>query len=99
MNTILVRVSVIATAIVFTFFAEVCAGPPEDARARAQETMKSAVAPQLQLVVELRDGSRVIGVPSIESLPVRTSFAKVSLPLKQITTVEFGEDRQTAKVN
>lgn len=75
------------------------AGPPEDARARAQETMKSAVAPQLQLVVELRDGSRVIGVPSIESLPVRTSFAKVTLPLKQITTVEFGEDRQIAKVN
>jgi hypothetical protein len=40
-----------------------------------------AATPGLQLEVSLMDGSRVIGVPGVEALDLRTDFATIRLPL------------------
>ena len=53
----------------------------------------------LQITVELRDGSRLVGTPSILSLSLRTSFAKLDLPLKLIESVEIVDENKTAKVH
>ena len=55
--------------------------------------------PQLRLDLELADGSRVIGVPSIDLVPVQTSYAKMDIPLKQITTIKMEEDHETASLD
>ncbi|HAS83865.1 MAG TPA: hypothetical protein DCS43_14620 [Verrucomicrobia bacterium] len=44
-------------------------------------------AAQLRLDVELVDGSRIIGVPDIASMPVQTAYAKMDIPLAQISTI------------
>ena len=46
-------------------------------------------APQSRLELNLVDGSHIIGVSSIESVPVRTSYAKLNLPLQQIRTIKI----------
>jgi hypothetical protein len=38
----------------------------------------------LTVILELVDGSRVVGTPGIEAVAMQTPYAKVSLPLKQI---------------
>jgi hypothetical protein len=55
-----------------------------------------ASEPELRLELDLVDGSRIIGVPSIESIPVETSYAKLDITLKQLLTLRIGEDRETA---
>ena len=55
-------------------------------------------APQSRLELNLVDGSHIIGVSSIESVPVRTSYAKLNLPLQQIRTIKIEEDHETAAV-
>ncbi len=57
-----------------------------------QDTSES----QLRLEVDLVDGSRVIGTPGIESVPVETPYAKMDVPLKQLLTLRIGEDHETA---
>lgn len=68
---------------------------------KAEKTAQagSSADAELQLVVELRDGSRIVGMPSIASVPLQTSFAKIDLPLKLVDTIEFAEDRERVKVN
>ncbi len=56
------------------------------------------VPQKLHLELDLVDGSRVIGVPSIDSLPVRTPYAKMNIHLKQILTVKIEEDHETASL-
>lgn len=53
---------------------------------------------QLRLELDLVDGSHVIGVPSIESVPVQTSYAKMDIALKQILTIKIAEDHETASI-
>ncbi len=53
----------------------------------------------LQLSVDLIDGSRVIGIPVIATVPVETSYAKMNVPLKQIRTLKIGEDHETATLD
>ena len=55
--------------------------------------------PQLSLAVDLLDGSHLIGTPGIESVPVRTPYAKINVPLRQIVTLQMGEDHETAIVD
>jgi len=50
----------------------------------------------VRLELELTDGSRVIGVPKIESVPVQTVYARMDIPLKQITSVKMEDDHETA---
>jgi hypothetical protein len=57
-------------------------------------------APQaLRLELDLTDGSRVIGVPAIESVPVQTAYAKMDIPLKQILAVKMDENHETASLD
>lgn len=54
-------------------------------------------APQeLRLELNLLDGSRIIGVPTIESVPVQTSYAKMAVPLKQILTIKIDDNHETS---
>lgn len=45
-----------------------------------------------RLGLDLIDGSRVIGVPVLTSVPVQTSYAKMDIPLRQIVSMEFTAD-------
>src|SRR5262245_18481103 len=63
------------------------------------EQSKSGKELELHLVIELRDGSRIVGSPFIASIPLHTSFAKVDLPLKLVDTIEFPDDGERVKVN
>jgi hypothetical protein len=54
--------------------------------------------PQVRLELDLVDGSHIIGAPSIQSVPVETSYAKMDVQLRQILTIRFGEDRETASI-
>lgn len=50
----------------------------------------------LQVVLDLSDGSRVVGTPGIEAVPVQTAYARMNIPLKQILTVTMEADRENA---
>jgi hypothetical protein len=49
-----------------------------------------------RVILELTDGSRVVGTPRITSLPVQTDFAKVDVPLHRVRTVKLAADHGTA---
>lgn len=55
--------------------------------------------PQLRLEVNLADGSRVIGTPTIESVPVQTVYAKMSIPLKQMVRITMDNNHETAAID
>ncbi len=52
----------------------------------------------LRLAIELKDGSRLVGAPAIEKIPLQTPYAWLSLELPLITAVEFTGDSGAAKV-
>ncbi len=52
----------------------------------------------LRLELDLVDGSHIVGVPAIESLPLQTSYARLDIPLKAIRTIKVGADRETMSV-
>ena len=52
----------------------------------------------LRLAINLIDGSHVIGVPRIKSITVQTSYAKMDIPLKQITSVKIDDEHETASL-
>ena len=54
--------------------------------------------PPLRLAIELVDGSHVIGVPRIKSIPVQTSYAKMDMPLKQIVSIKVHGDHEMASI-
>ncbi len=53
----------------------------------------------LRLELDLVDGSRIVGVPGIETVPVQTAYAKMDVPLKQIRTMKIGKDRETVSLD
>jgi hypothetical protein len=53
-------------------------------------------ASELRLSLDLVDGSHIIGVPSIKSVPVRTPYAKMDIALKQIANIKIDGDNETA---
>ena len=49
--------------------------------------------------VELDDGSRIVGIPTLKVLKVHNALiGNVEVPLERITSVEYSEDHKTAKV-
>lgn len=60
-----------------------------------QEGMASA---PLHLAIDLVDGSHIIGVPNIRSVPTQTSYATIDIALDQILNIEIGEDHETASL-
>lgn len=53
----------------------------------------------LRLEVELADGSRVIGVPGVKSVPFDTAYGKIDIPLEQIASMEMTADHETAALD
>jgi len=56
------------------------------------------VPEQIRLEIELVDGSRVIGVPSIESVPIQTPYAKMTIALSQIQTLVMDANHETVSL-
>ncbi len=50
----------------------------------------------LRLYVELVDGSRVIGIHDIESVPLHTSYARMEIPLQHILAIKIAEHHEIA---
>ncbi len=55
--------------------------------------------PRVRLELDLIDGSHIIGVSSIESVPVEASYAKMNVALKQILMIKIGDDHETASID
>lgn len=55
--------------------------------------------PPLRLELTLSDGSRVIGTPEIEAVPVETPYARMDIPLVQIASITMGDDRETVSID
>jgi hypothetical protein len=68
------------------------ASAPSDA---TPSEVELKVAP-LRLTLDLADGSHIRGVPSITSVPVQTSYAKMDIPLEKIVSLEINDDHDTA---
>lgn len=64
--------------------------------ARAKEDKPE---PTVRLEIDLVDGSHIIGVPAIKSVPVQTSYAKMDVPLREIRTIKIDADHETASVD
>lgn len=56
-------------------------------------------SPKINLELYLVDGSRIIGVPKIDSVPLETSYAKISIPLSKIQSIKMNEDHETASLD
>src|ERR1700677_4541328 len=62
-------------------------------------TAAPAAAPAVQLVLELSDGSHVIGTPSADKLKLKTKYATLEFLLSKSRTIEFIGDDHAARVN
>ncbi len=67
--------------------------------ARAGQDNTNQAPKELRLELKLIDGSRTIGVPTIESVPIQTSYAKMDVPLKQVLAIKVDENRETASID
>lgn len=59
----------------------------------------SQMPPATRLELDLVDGSRIIGIPNIASVPVQTPYAKMDIPLKQVLTVKVEDDHEMASID
>jgi hypothetical protein len=64
----------------------------------AEKTPGSGVANQLKLAVDLCDGSRIVGLPSVDNIGLKTEFADINLPIKLIDRIEFIEGGKNQRV-
>ena len=53
---------------------------------------------RIRLDLDLVDGSRVIGVPTVTSVPIQTPYAKMDIPLAQIQTIKMGDDHENVSI-
>jgi hypothetical protein len=53
----------------------------------------------VSLTLDLVDGSRVIGVPSIKSVRVQTPYATMDIALKQIKSIKIEDDHENASID
>lgn len=51
---------------------------------------------ELRVALDLVDGSHIIGSPRSKSLDLRTPYAEIAIPLKQIQFIKMGDDHETA---
>lgn len=45
----------------------------------------------LRITLELRDGSRIVGIPLVGKLPFQSSLTKMDIPIQQISIIKFGK--------
>ena len=50
------------------------------------------------LLLDLRDGSRLTGIPLISSLPLKTAYTTIDAPLKKIRSIRISDEGNTATV-
>lgn len=50
------------------------------------------------LTLDLTDGSRIVGTPASNTLPLTTPYASLDLPLAQVASLSFQEDHETVQV-
>jgi hypothetical protein len=71
--------------------------------ASAQETSAPAKTPAnalpIQLVLELSDGSRVVGTPAVHRLKMVADYANLDIPLSLVRTIEFSGTNSIAQLN
>jgi hypothetical protein len=60
--------------------------------AHAASSASQAIGKANQVAVYLTDGSYLLGVPALDSIPLQTSFAKMDIPLNQIKRIQFEKD-------
>ena len=61
---------------------------------------QGASPPTVQMVLDLSDGSRIVGVPAIDDLRIKTDYADLDIPLSQVRTVALtGTGNAVAKAN
>ena len=53
---------------------------------------------KIVLTLDLLDGSRVIGMSGIRTVPVQTPYARINIPLQQIRSIRMDENHQTASI-
>ncbi|MEI6218846.1 MAG: LamG domain-containing protein [bacterium] len=53
----------------------------------------------VRLDVDLIDVSHIIGTPALESVPIRTPYAKMNIVLKQIRSMQIGDDHETTSID
>lgn len=58
----------------------------------AATEVPEAPVPALRLRVDLADGSHLIGIPNIESLPVRTPYAQTNIAFNRIRSIKLEND-------
>lgn len=56
-------------------------------------------AEPLCLELDLVDGSLIIGIPGIESVPLQTSYAKMDIQLKLIRAIKIAEDHENVSID
>ncbi|HWB58727.1 MAG TPA: SUMF1/EgtB/PvdO family nonheme iron enzyme [Chthoniobacteraceae bacterium] len=56
-----------------------------------------ADAPAVQLVLELSDGARIIGAPSIDRLKMTTTYADLEILFSKLSMIEFSGTNHAAK--
>jgi hypothetical protein len=54
------------------------------------------IDPEVRLSLELADGSRVIGVPRIDSVPIHTTYGEIDIPLSKLLKIRMGKDHESA---
>ena len=64
--------------------------------ARAQEGAATASGSDARLVLDLSDGSRIIGAPTIHELKLTTDYASVVIPLSQLSGVKLSGSESIA---
>lgn len=50
----------------------------------------------LHLAVDLADGSRLVGVPTVSSIPMNTSVGRIMIPLAQVSTIRIADSSSEA---
>ena len=55
-------------------------------------------APGLPIIVELSDGSRVLGTVDLKTLPFIAKYGKMDLVMSEVASLELNEDRERAKI-
>ena len=76
-------------------------GVDDSSRSRAtkrDEKTSSSHDKPLSLVLNLNDGSVLKGVPSMDEIPVQTSFANVKIPLQSVLSIELTKGQETIKI-
>jgi len=59
---------------------------------------KQPAAAPVKVALELVDGSRNIGTLSIASVPIKTPFAKMDVPLDRVQRIRFDKEQKSAVV-